>query len=628
MKKYFNLALCLSFGIFALGCKGGKEDGPVNVGPAVLGVEISNAQNLYEIPVNQTAVLDVAVVANPTSAEAYTVTLGTNASLVAGYNQDKGTSYEMLPLDSYSFLTSQVILPRYGAKSSFGQLRLGGGSVEVGKTYVLPVVIEGVHGGTNFDAPDDKAAFVLFKAVDASLKGSGTQSAPYEIASVDDFLIIGDVLKDNETIYLSLTNDIDFSAVNFTPENPWKPINPETAGLAEGEPDPAYSRRVFFEGNNHKISNFKAGADVNMDTETTAGGGALFAILQGRVQNLVIENAEIECAAKNLGGILAGYAGTEETKDEVIVKNVKIKNSTLTDAYKRAGGLIGYLYGGVVEDVEVECNVFGSEAQNGGMFGRADYATITNCSASGNVEGGGAYNGGLIGVLVNGKVSGCHASGDVAHTTASYSRVGGLVGQIDGNASIEKSYATGNLTGISHMGGGLVGVIGSPEITVNISECYATGSVTLPTSGNFSHAGGLVGTVNALDAVVTISNCYATGAVTIRRYSGGFVGSIFESVKPCKLTITNSYTTSDLSGISLQERCGMVLGLKDAGEVKCSGFVAWNTGEWPFSYNNAVDVTGNYNGDEGTVSQQAAKLNWDTSVWDLSADLPTLKNVK
>ena len=630
MKKLIYLALCMASCMFVFSCEKkedeGKKDEPA--AKAILGVEVSNAQNLYEIPINQTSVLDVAVVANPTSAEAYTITIGTDESLVAKYNSSKGTSYKMLPLDAYSFLTEQVILTRYGKTSSFGQVRLGGGSVTLDETYVLPIVIESVQGGTNFDAPDDKAAYVLFKAVEASLMGSGKESDPYLIASVDDFLIVGDVLKDNETVYMNLTADLDFSEVEFTPENPWKPINPETEGLAEGEPDPAYTRKVFFDGKNHKISNFTAGAEADVETGETAGGGALFAVLEGRVQNLIIENAEIECAKKNLGGILAGYAGAPESKDELVVKNVKIINSTLTDAYKRAGGLIGYLNGGKVEDVEVECDVFGSDAQNGGMFGRADYATITNCSASGNVESGAAYSGGLIGILVNGTVTGCHATGNVTHTLTSYTRGGGLIGQIDGDATISQCYATGDILGISHMGGGLIGVVGTEGITVDISECYATGSVTLPTSGNFAHAGGLLGTVNAKDAVVNISNCYATGPITVRRYSSGFVGTIF-SVACKKLSISNSYTTSDLSGIGLQTLCGMVLGQGISGaEISCSGFVAWNTGNWPFSYGDAVDVTGNYNGNEGTVSQHAKSFNWDESIWDLSKDFPTLKNVK
>ena len=138
------------------------------------------------------------------------------------------------------------------------------------------------------------------------------------------------------------------------------------------------------------------------------------------------------------------------------------------------------------------------------------------------------------------------------------------------------------------------------------------------TGGNFAHAGGLLGRVDA--GTVNISNCYSTGSVTIRRYSGGFVGT-----NNGTLSITNSYTTSDISGIALSTACGLVLG-SNSGTVTCTGFVAWNSCDRLFCYPaGAVSTTGNYYGTEGSVSSQAKALGWSETIWDLSGSTPTLK---
>ena len=72
-----------------------------------------------------------------------------------------------------------------------------------------------------------------------------------------------------------------------------------------------------------------------------------------------------------------------------------------------------------------------------------------------------------------------------------------------------------------------------------------------------------------------------------------------------------------------------------------TGFVAWRTCDrlFTFSYSEnkgtdetpnwvlyeAIPVGDNFYGNTGTISQKAADFGWSTSVWDLSADTPTLK---
>ncbi|MBR5925025.1 MAG: DUF1735 domain-containing protein [Bacteroidales bacterium] len=610
MKKNVLLASVLLPCLIAVSCD--KEKGKDEVKPAQLGIEIQDAKEIYEVPKNQATTLNLAVVADPTSAEAYTITVGANPGLVSTYNTAHGTSYEMLPSNAYAFASTSVMLPRYSAKSTSIELRLKGEGCEIDKTYLLPVVIDGVQGGTNFSAPEDKAAYILFKMLKAEQTGAGTQADPYVIPDLESFLKINDLLKEEQTTYFKLGDDIDFTGVKFTDEAPWVPIN-------TGEEDLAKARGLVLDGDGHSIKGF-------------TGGGALIAYLVGGVQNLTIENADITCLDKNLGGVLAGAA------NDAFVKNVTVKNSKLVSDYKRNGGLIGYVVKGTAENCNVECEVTGNDQQAGGLFGRFEEGSITNCSASGNVTCATYYSGGLVGFVVSATIKDCHATGNVTHTAGNYSRAGGLVGQITGDTTIENCYATGAVTGTGHYGGGLVGFIGCnkddsdafiPQ-TTTISKCYATGNVTLATTNNFAHAGGLVGTVSD-KATLNVSNCYATGIITVRRYSSGFVGTV--SSADARLTVTNSYTTSNINGIALTTHCGLALGNNSAGAagVSYTGFVAWNESlddahnRFCYPEENNIVTAGNYFGHDETVSAQATKLGWDTTIWDLSKDLPTLK---
>lgn len=618
MKKILSLVLLLIPSVLVLSCKPeDKKGGDEGSAAAQLSVVIKDAQQVYEVPEHQSVSLSLSVVPSPVSPEGYTITLATKQALVATYNAKNGTSYEMLPFEAFSLVSTQVMLPRYSTQSTSVVLRLKGEGCDPEKTYVLPVAIDGVQGGTNFQAPDDKAAYIVFKLLESEGDGEGTQSSPYEIKDVESFVKMGNMLQDNATTYFKLEADLDFKDVVFTDSegnNPWIPVNYAVDKDAKAE---AVNRRIVFDGSGHTISNFKA-------------GGPLFGIVCGGIKNLTVDGAEIE-SDNDDAAVVVGEAGTEGNPNDFTIENVIVKNATVSNDYKRSGGLIAYMYDGVVKNCEAACNVT-AQQQGGGLIGRAEAGTITDCSASGNVTIAAYLGGGLIGYADKVTVTNCHASGNVLSEAGNYVRGGGLIGQIDGDSTIEKCYATGNVEGQGHMAGGLVGVVGADNIIVNISKCYATGNVTLPTeNGNWAHGGGILGTLAAKGVenapTVNIDNCYSTGAITVRRYSGGFIGSIY--AKPGKINVTNSYTTADLSGILMKTHCGIFIGLADAmaagSAITCKGFVAWDVTGIGFSFNDVVSVDGNYWGTEGTVSQQAAALGWSTDIWDLSGSLPILK---
>jgi hypothetical protein len=419
----------------------------------------------------------------------------------------------------------------------------------------------------------------------------GTAAHPYLIADKYQMQAMKNLLVSEQTKYFKLVDDIDMTGESWTALNNASP----------------FDKAINLDGNGKTISHLRM---------------SLFYTYNGDVANLTIDAAEIDQSKGNYG-IFARQA----TVTDGTVTNVTVKNSSLVSGNTIVGALFGTVSTNIVMTGCVADNVtLSSTQQAGGLVGLMKAGSIENCSASGSVTVTTYYAGGLVG-LINGSEAGdivvrnSHSSVAVAHTTGNNSRVGGLIGQIERDATIEKCYATGAVSGTGHYGGGLIGVVNAADKTVNISKCYATGNVTLNTGGNFSHAGGLLGRVDA--GTVNISNCYSTGSVTIRRYSGGFVGT-----NNGTLSITNSYTTSDISGIALSTACGLVLG-SNSGTVTCTGFVAWNSCDRLFCYPaGAVSTTGNYYGTEGSVYSQALALAstlganaWDfVNVWTTDAE--------
>ena len=150
---------------------------------------------------------------------------------------------------------------------------------------------------------------------------------------------------------------------------------------------------------------------------------------------------------------------------------------------------------------------------------------------------GGDHTGGLVGNHGGGRVTACYVTGRVEGRA---NGVGGLVG---------RSYASGNVIAASYsiadvvvaasvsadgMVGGLVGLL---EGGATLKASYALGAVVVGHSS--ARGGGLVGN-NKTGS--TITGSYAAGEVTGAGTKGGFVGNNSG-------TVTDSYWDSDRSGI-------------------------------------------------------------------------------
>ncbi|CEG12984.1 hypothetical protein MSIBF_A3030005 [groundwater metagenome] len=170
----------------------------------------------------------------------------------------------------------------------------------------------------------------------------------------------------------------------------------------------------------------------------------------------------------------------------------------------------------------------GSSSTNAGLFGSMQNAIIRNVHLRVNITGKSNYVGALGGWSQGTVITNCSSTGTVSATLGN---VGGLVGRIEGT-SIYDSYSEADVFA-GGGGGGLVGFCGHLEQDT-IERCFATGNVTALGDG----AGGLVASINT----ATIMDCFATGNVLGNNIVGGLIGETNGG------NIYNSYATGNVSG--------------------------------------------------------------------------------
>ncbi len=216
-----------------------------------------------------------------------------------------------------------------------------------------------------------------------------------------------------------------------------------------------------------------------------------------------------------------------------------------------------------------------------------------------NVTGWG-YTGALIGHAY-GTVDAAYSTGIVVSNKLTH--VGGLVGHLGENGSIQRSYSTASVTGFGTRLGGLVGTNRGP-----IRASYATGAV----AGSSIHSNRIGGLVGESGGDITAS--YATGSVTgAGSDKGGLIGELNKG------TITNSYWDVTSSGIADDSDATTGVGkttLQLQSPAQTDGY-AGIYADWDIDVDNAdVDDDTTTETDDpwdfGTASEYPAlKVEWD-----------------
>lgn len=275
--------------------------------------------------------------------------------------------------------------------------------------------------------------------------------------------------------------------------------------------------------------------------------------LVGSMDNSTIHGATTNSVVHGLmtGGIV-GYARYSDITEVHT-------NSTVIAGFE-GGGIVGNLRDSTMRDAEANGTV--NSYVGGGLAGTTDLSTIENSKSSVamtsyhnqasysiggavgimeetnliNVSSNGTINltphtnishinvGGLVGSLglsysAGGTITNSHSSTPIALASYTGTRptgVGGLIGTAFAG-SVQKSYATGNITSTLDGVGGLIGI---SMTSADIKDTYSTSSVRGSTN-----VGGLIGKNGG---TTKIENSYAKGLVTATKavtpVSGGLVG--------------------------------------------------------------------------------------------------------
>jgi len=327
---------------------------------------------------------------------------------------------------------------------------------------------------------------VATSIITLSVRGYGTDEAPYIITSYDD-------LKKMASISLSgsyqLGNNIDATA------------SATDNGGAGFEPIGIFSSTPFrgkLLGEGYEIQNLK----INRGGQNFVG---LFGYLGsgGVIDSLKLISANI------LG---KGYVGALVGLSDGSITNC-FSSGTVRGNADYTGGLVGdnYYNSGTITSCFSTCTVTGTISV-GGLVGYNN-KIITNSGASGVVNGNNDNVGGLVGYNdTSGNISFSFATGRVNVTGSSF-YAGGFVGYNKG--SISNCYATGTVNADRNW---YVGGFGG-ENRGTVSNCYATGWV----SSTGALVGGFVGYkyYNA-----TVSNCFWNTATSGRSTSDSGAGKI------------------------------------------------------------------------------------------------------
>ena len=268
--------------------------------------------------------------------------------------------------------------------------------------------------------------------------GSGTPDNPYQIATAEELMMLGDSPEDYDKHFI-LIADIDLD-----PNLPCRKVFDKAVIAPHTNDKESWFQGIpfsgVFDGNNHTISCL---------------------LITGR---------------KFLG--LFG-----KLSPEAEVKNLGIADVSITSSDGYICGPVAYNLGAITN-----CYSTGSVSSTqcvGGFVGLNEGA-VTNCYS--NITVSGDYQvGGLVGSNRHyGAVTQCYSTGSVSGD----SMVGGLVGENSNLNAVTQCYSTVVVSGSSCVGG-LIG-----DNVGDVNQCYSTGAV----SGSLWSIGGLIG-ISRVDRV-------------------------------------------------------------------------------------------------------------------------------
>jgi hypothetical protein len=350
--------------------------------------------------------------------------------------------------------------------------------------------------------------------------GSGTAQDPYLIATPRQL----DRIRNYMDCHFKLICDIEFTDADFQEGGyfyndglGWVPFGLINEGqnddyAYEGNWEDGEHFTGSLDGNDYAIRGLSSGGFWSV------GAAGLFAINDGVIQNLSLDEGVIHTAFGDAGAFAISNNGT--------IQNCVNRNEVSVEG--PTAGIAVYNYG-LIESCSNYGHVWGD-----GRIGEAGGMTVINegdiKDCINYVEMVAGYSCASIAISNRGVVIGCANFGDISGASS-----GGICDENSG--IIENCYNTGAVSGGSRYGvfiGGIAG--GSSGI---IRNCYNNGKVEgysyrfYEDYGTECSAGGIAGCNTGM-----VENCYNTAAVSATgedflTYAGGVVGINEGTIKSC-----------------------------------------------------------------------------------------------
>ena len=196
-----------------------------------------------------------------------------------------------------------------------------------------------------------------------------TAETAWQISTPEDIEAMKDKVSAAAPTYFKLMNDIDMTGINHIP--------------TVGSKNEDFGKTIYFDGNNHVISNLTSVAE-----NEEFYYASLFGVFQGEVKNLGLVDVNLK---SNLGvagiGAYVGYGSDKGIVDGVIDNCYVTGKMESGNAY--AGGLMGTTSAtATITNSYAQVDVKGATFA-GGLVGRGrNTVTLTDCYVSGTVAGG------------------------------------------------------------------------------------------------------------------------------------------------------------------------------------------------------------------------------------------------
>ena len=340
------------------------------------------------------------------------------------------------------------------------------------------------------------------KDCSTSLTGKGTETNPYLIDSPSDMAFFAkDVKEGNNYLnkFVKLNCDLDMSNPNFT-------------GIGDGDlVNGKWSTKEFkgnFDGDNH---------DVKLCVYKSYMAG-MFNASSGTIKN--VTTSGIVYTQNRVAGGVVGYlnGGTVEN----VTNNATVLGKHYIDGKGHIGGVVGFLKKGEVINSINNGSIFGSVTNFGdnqgvgGVIGTVEkgVTALDNLTNNGYVYNRGYNTGGVIGLLRRGenfKTSKLYNHGIVIGKT----NTGGVIGVLNySNTTIDDVHNYGDIKGTNYVGGviGALGYDGNRTSTLSNSTNDGKVEATLEVSKGGYRCGGIAGMAYGS----TVNKCVNNGEVIVK----------------------------------------------------------------------------------------------------------------